>query len=219
MADKNRKQEFAVIGLDRFGYSLACRLESLGHAVLGIDIDPAKVQFIANAVTEAVILDATNEEALKQVDITAFDTVVVAIGHNFEPSALVTATLKSMGVKNIVCQASTDRHRDILLHIGADRVVQPLEDSGERLANELSTPGMMDSISLDEHHAIVEIKTPPGLVSKKLAHCDIYHVTILLVKRSDKLTISPPPDFVIQEDDLLIVLGETTHIHEFSTLA
>ena len=87
-----------MIGLGRFGGSLARRLEALGHPVLGIDLDPRLVKEIADEITEAVVLDATDEEALQQVDITAFQTVIVAISDNFEANALITSTLKKLGI-------------------------------------------------------------------------------------------------------------------------
>ena len=96
---KAKTKEIAIIGLGRFGSSLARRLEALGHPVLGIDIEPRLVKEIADEITEAVILDATDEEALRQVDITAFQTVVVAISGNFETNALITSTLKKLGIR------------------------------------------------------------------------------------------------------------------------
>ena len=98
--------------------------------MLGIDIDPRLVKEIADEITEAVVLDATDEEALRQVDITAFQTVVVTISDNFEANALITSTLKQLGIPNVISVSNTDRHREILLRIGADRVILPEEESG-----------------------------------------------------------------------------------------
>src|SRR3989304_2657208 len=120
---ENKEKELAIIGLGRFGGSLARRLESLGHPVLGIDIDPRLVKEIAGDITEAVTLDAMDEEALQQVDITAFQTVVVAISDNFEANALITSTLKKLSVPHVISESNTRRHREILLRIGADRVI------------------------------------------------------------------------------------------------
>ena len=104
---KTKEKEFAIIGLGRFGGSLARRLETLGHPVLGIDIDPRLVKEIADEITEAVVLDATDEDALRQVDITAFQTVVVAIADNFEANALITSTLKKLGIPHVISESNS----------------------------------------------------------------------------------------------------------------
>ena len=118
--DKGRtQQEYAVIGLGGFGGTLARRLEAMGHMVLGVDSNVARVQDIADEITSAVALDATIEDALQEVDITAFDTVVVALGHAFEASALVTSYLKEVGIRRVICTTETRRHQKILLRIGA----------------------------------------------------------------------------------------------------
>ena len=122
---KHKEKELAIIGLGRFGGSLARRLETLGHTVLGIDIDPHTVKEISDEISEAVILDATDEDALRQVDITAFQTVVVALAGNFESNALITSTLKQLGIPHVISESNSDRHREILLRIGADRVIVP----------------------------------------------------------------------------------------------
>ena len=112
---KKQQQEFAVIGLGRFGSSLACALEENGQTVMAIDIDPQLVQSIADEVTHAATLDATNEDALRAIDITAFDTVIVAIGADFEANLITTATLKDLGVRRIICKTQSNRQKEILL--------------------------------------------------------------------------------------------------------
>lgn len=222
MAKRQEKREFAVIGLGRFGSSIARRLEAFGHAVLAIDHDLEPVQAISSEVTHAARLDATNEEALREVDITAFDTVIVAIGVDFEANLLVTAALKSLGVRHVVCKATSDRQREILLRIGADRVVQPEQSAGIRLAEELSTPAMLDRIPLGANHSLAELTVPPSLVWQSISQCDLrnrYHVTVLLIRRDEQMIISPPADTVLQENDILVLLGENKHITEFGNLA
>ena len=105
--------------------------------VLGVDIDMARVQEIADDITSAVALDATIENALQEVDIASFGTVIVGLGDDFEASTLITTYLKGLGIPRVICLAQTRRHRDILLRIGADQVVLSDEDSGERLADTL----------------------------------------------------------------------------------
>ena len=216
--NKNTEKEFAVIGLGSFGSSLARRLEALGHPVLGIDIDPRLVKEIADEISEAVILDATDEDALQQVDITAFQTVVVAIGDNFEANALVTSMLKGMGIANVISQSNTHRHKEILSRIGADRVVLPEEESGYQLADELSIPGMLQRLHLSQDYSLIEIKTPHGLLGKNINDCEPYEVIVVLILRGDELIISPDDRTRFMPEDILVLVGEKRRLAEVSTL-
>jgi trk system potassium uptake protein len=213
---KNQDKEFAVIGLGRFGGSLARRLVSLGHTVLGIDLDPRLVKEIADEITEAVVLDATDEEALRQVDITAFKTVIVAIAGNFEYNALITSTLKKLGIPTVISESNTDRHREILLRIGADRVILPEEEIGYQLADELSTPGMLERLHLSRDYSLIEIKLPQKLIGKGLEVCEPYEVIVVLILRGEDLIISPDQDTRFAADDILVLVGEKRRLAEFS---
>jgi len=213
---KNKDMEFAIIGLSRFGGSLARRLETLGHPVLGIDLDPRLVKEIADEITETVILDATDEDALRQVDITAFQTVVVAISGNFEANALITSTLKKLGISHVISQSNTDRHREILLRIGADRVILPDEESGYQLADELSIPGMIEILHLSPDYSLIEIKPPQGLIGKGIENCEAYGVIIVLILRGDELIINPDQSTRFLPEDILVLVGEKRHLAEFS---
>ena len=208
--------EFAIIGLSRFGGSMARRLETLGHPVLGIDLDPRLVKEIADEITETVILDATDEDALRQVDITAFQTVVVAISGNFEANALITSTLKKLGISHVISQSNTDRHREILLRIGADRVILPDEESGYQLADELSIPGMIEILHLSPDYSLIEIKPPQGLIGKGIENCEAYGVIIVLILRGDELIINPDQSTRFLPEDILVLVGEKRHLAEFS---
>jgi len=210
--------EFAIIGLGGFGGSLARRLVTLGHPVLGMDLDPRMVKEIADEITETVILDATDEDALRQVDITAFRTVVVAISGNFEANALITSTLKKLGIPHVISQSNTDRHREILLRIGADRVILPDEESGYLLADELSTPGMLQRLHLSRDYSLIEIKSPPKLIGKGIEVCDPYEVIVLLLLRGDELIINPDQNTRFLPDDLMVLVGEKHRLEEFSNL-
>ena len=216
--NKNTEKEFAVIGLGSFGSSLARRLEALGHPVLGIDIDPRLVKEIADEISEAVILDATDEDALQQVDITAFQTVVVAIGDNFEANALVTSMLKGMGIAHVISQSNTHRHREILSRIGADRVILPEEESGYQLADELSIPGMLQRLHLSQDYSLIEIKTPHELLGKNINDCEPYEVIVVLILRGDELIISPDESTRFMPEDILVLVGEKRRLAEVCTL-
>ena len=215
---KHKEKELAIIGLGRFGGSLARRLETLGHTVLGIDIDPHAVKEISDDISEAVILDATDEDALRQVDITAFQTVVVALAGNFESNALITSTLKKLGIPHVISESNSDRHREILLRIGADRVILPEEESGYQLAEELSIPGMLQRLHLNEDYSLIEIKSPNGLTGKSMDACEPYEVIVVLILRGDELIINPDQSTRFLAEDILVLVGEKSRLAEFSNL-
>jgi trk system potassium uptake protein TrkA len=223
MARRNGKQqEYAVIGLGRFGTSLATTLVERGYYVLGIDRDPEIVQRIADSITQAVVLDSTDENALRAVDITAFEKVVVSIGHNFECNLMTTVALKSLGVRNVVCKARTQQHHDILLRVGADHVVLPEHDAGRRLAHVLSGPGVLDQLELEPGFSLTELRVPQSMVGHSLLESNLRRrcgVTVLLVKRGSSLTVTPEPNYVFQPDDLLVVIGsddDLSRLHELT---
>jgi len=215
---KSKEKEFAIIGLGRFGGSLARRLESLGHPALGIDIDPRVVKEIADEITEAVVLDATDEDALRQVDIAAFRTVVVAIADSFEANALITSTLKKLGISNVISVANSFRHQEILSRIGADRVILPQEASGHQLADELSIPGMLERLHLSRDYSLIEIKLPPGLIGKAVEVCEPYEVIVVLILRGEELIVNPDESTEFLPEDILVLVGEKRRLAEFSSL-
>lgn len=215
MPRRKRELDVAVIGLGRFGSSLALTLTAHGYTVLGIDRDPQLVQDISGEIAHAAALDATDEAALREVEITAFDTVVVAIGSNFESNLLATVALKHLGIRQIISKALSGRQREILLKVGADRVVQPEQDAGRRLAEELMAPAMLERLPLGPAHGIAELYVPRSLSNQSLAQLRLrerYGVTVLVVKREAQLLVSPSGDTVLQRGDLLVVLGSNEEI-------
>jgi trk system potassium uptake protein TrkA len=222
MARKSKKpegtKEFAVIGLGRFGASLARRLEEMDHVVLGVDNDMAQVQAIADDITSAVALDATNEDALQEVDIASFGTVIVGIGDDFEASALITAYLKSLGIPRVICLAQTGRHRDLLLRIGADQVILSDEDSGVRLAETLAAPDMLERVLLDAGHSLTEFKAPGSLVGQPVANLGRYDVTAVLIKRQERLLPCPGAETRLEQGDTVFAVGPRGRLLEVASL-
>lgn len=216
---RNHQHEFAVIGLGRFGASVALTLMQNGHTVLGIDGNADIVQRLADQITQTVALDASDENALRAVGIQAFETVIVSIGSNFEANLLTTAALKTIGVKHVICKALTERQRDILLKIGADRVILPEYEAGRRLAEELTVPGMLDHIMLGKEHCVSEMQVPSSLVGRSLAEANLrqrYGLTLLAVKHGERLTPLPNSAHTFTAEDLLVLVGSTRALHEFS---
>ena len=212
------EKEFAVIGLGRFGASLARRLEAMGHIVLGIDSDMALVQAIADDITSAVALDVTNEDALQEVDIASFGMVIIAMGDDFEATALIATYLKGLDIARVFCLAETGRHRDILLRIGADQVMLPDEDSGVRLAETMATPSMLERVLLDADHSLAELKAPGSLVTQPLSSLARHDVSVLLIKRQERLIPCPNAEIRLEQGDTLFVVGQRTKLLELASL-
>jgi trk system potassium uptake protein len=218
---QSHRHEFAVIGLGRFGSSLALTLIDRGFHVLAVDRDRALVQQLADRLTQTAVLDATDEDALQEMDIPSFDTVVVAIGENFESNLLATAALKTLGVRQVICKAATERQRTILLRLGADRVILPEHEAGARLAQELAAPHVLAQLELGDGHSVTELRVPRSLVGRTLQEVDLrrkFAVAVVAVKRGASLTVAPAPQLAFAADDLLVVIGETAGIHRLAEL-
>ena len=199
-----------MIGLGRFGSSVALMLYERGYRVLGIDIDRMIVQQYSDELTRTVALDATDEEALAAIDISSFDTVVVSMAEHFESSILTTVALKNLGVRCVICKAQNERQANILSLVGADQIVLPEKEAGERLALELIAPQIISSMVLGPGHSIAEVYSPNWLSGRSLAQSKLRErlgVTVLAVKSGENLIVSPPRDYVFQAGDLLVVIG------------
>jgi trk system potassium uptake protein TrkA len=215
MANKLQLPDIAVIGLGRFGSSVALTLAQQGFSVVGVDRDPKLVQSLADELTQTLSFDAADENALRAVDIASFDTVIVAIGSDFEANLMATAALKAVGVKRIICKALTERQKTILLRIGADKVVLPESEAGQRLALELANPNLLDRIPLGHEHSVVELTVPGAVAGTTLQEAQLrsrYGVTVVAIKRGDLVTVAPPADYVLAKGDLLVVVGTNENV-------
>jgi len=215
------KQQYAIVGLGRFGASLANTLLDAGNEVLAIDISEDRVNEFADTATHAVIADSTNEEALKAIGIGNFDTVIVAIGNDMQASILTTLVLKELNIKKVVAKAINKRHGDVLKKVGADWVVFPESDMGNRVAHQLMSPKVLNFIELAKDYSIEEIKAPSQMAGQNLKESNIrveFNLTVIAINRKDKILISPSPEEVIQEGDILVVIGENKDLQRFSNL-
>lgn len=206
------KKQFVVIGLGRFGTSVAKTLSSLGHDVLAVDKCESCVHEVMNEVTQAVQADAREEETLKALGVRNFDAAVVAIGDNIETNILITLMLKEMGVKNVVAKAQTALHGKVLSRIGADKIIYPEKDMGMRLAYNLVTANIMDLIELSPDYSIVEIKAPAKFWDKTLGELDLrakYGISVIAIKKANNVVIAPGAEARIEEQDILVIVSKT----------
>ncbi|MBB6672501.1 TrkA family potassium uptake protein [Cohnella nanjingensis] len=209
------KKQFAVIGLGRFGSSVAKYLAEMGYEVLAIDDDEERVQDVANIVTHAVSADSTDEEAMRALGVRNFDVVVVAIGQDIQASILTTLILKDLGVPKIIVKAQNELHGKVLSKIGADKVVFPERDMGLRVAHHLISPNILEHIELSPDYSIVELKVPSSMVGKNLKQLDIrvkYGCNVLAVKRGSDMNVAPRADEGIDAEDILVIVGRNEQL-------
>ncbi len=205
--------EFIVIGMGRFGTSLAEALLAQGHSVLAVDNDYHRVQAISGDVPNIVHIDATSIGALREIGADHFDTGVVCIGTDFESNLLATVLLRKVGVRRVIAKARTRTQREILLQVGADEVILPEHEAGVRLARRLGAADFVDYLELDPDIGIIEMIAPEQMSGCVLAETDIrkkHGLTVLAIWRGDHLEVNPGADTCIQAGDKLLVFGKVS---------
>jgi len=210
-----KRKSYLVIGLGRFGTSLAKALVEEGQEVMGVDANQVVAQRLSSYLTHTVAMEAVNEEALASLGVGNFDAVIVATGGNFEASILLTLMLKRLGAGLVVANAHTDQQADVLKRVGADKVVQPERDAGLRLAHQLISPNVLDYLPLAPGMSIAEIPAPDFMAGRTLAELDLrrkHKITIVLIENGDRFLISPDPDDHINPGDRLVVVGRDEDI-------
>lgn len=210
-------RQFAIIGLGRFGASVATSLYRMGYEVLAIDSNEARVREMADEVTHAVEANANDEDALRALGIRNFDVVVVSIGQDIQASILCCIILKDLGVKYIVAKAINELHGKVLQKVGADRVVFPERDMGNRVAHNLVAANLLDYIELAPGYSIVEVVAKPEFYGKTLRDLGFrarYGIIITAIKRGKKVLIAPGAEDTIAEGDVLVAIGEDKQLEK-----
>ena len=206
------QKQFAVIGLGNFGYYLASGLFQKGHEVLGIDINPRQVQEIRDQVSRAVIADATDPQALKELELEKMDAVVVSIGSVLNSSILATLNVKDLGVKRVVAKAVSNAHGRILQKIGADEIYFPEKDLALTVARRLDNPNVLDYLPFMEGYSIAQLAPPREFIGKSLIELDLINrhgIQVVAVKElvPENVVMIPTGRFVVKDSDILFLLG------------
>ena len=204
-------RSYFVVGLGRFGTEVARRLCELGCEVLVLDNNNELVQQISGDVTQAVVGDARDKEVLRALGAADFDCAIVAIGNSLSDSVLATMNLKELGVPYVVCKAYDEVHRQVLLKLGADKVVIPEQEQANRLARNLSSHNVLDYIELSDACGIIEVPAPTPWVGKTLKELNVrakLGVNIIAVKQGSHINVSPGADYEITLGDVMVVLGD-----------
>lgn len=214
-----QKLQFFVAGLGRFGESVAVTLDRMGYDVMAMDKDEDVVQDLSDQLGYVVCADASDEKNLNAIGAGNADVAVVAIG-DLSASLLTTLLLKDMGVKRIVVQALDELHGKMLQKIGADKIVYSEKEMGIRVAHNLTSPGIVDYIEMNNNITVVTIHIPEEWVGKTLIDLDVrrkYHITVVAIRRQTENFINPRPDMVMQAGDMLVILGDTSSIKEITS--
>ncbi len=206
------KRQIVVIGLGRFGVSLATTLTAAGHDVLAVDKDERKIQTISSQVTHVVQADATNETVLKELGVANFDIAIVAIGSAIESSVLATILLKKLGVNYVIARASSELHGSILEKIGADSVVYAEGEIGVRIAHGITLTEVSDYMVVAPGYGIAKYKVPPHLAGDSLSalgfgHTGKWEAAALLIQREKEVIVTPALGEVLRADDILVLAG------------
>lgn len=215
---------FVVIGMGRFGTAVAKKLCELGHEVLAIDEDEARIQDITESVTHAVIADAKEERVLSSLGVRNYDCAILAIGSDIADSVLITMALKDLGLKEIICKAGELRHKKILLKIGADRVIIPEYESGTKLAVQIAKLNLIEYLELTEKYGLSEMNVPKKWISHTLVDLNLrrrHGITVVGIKQEkddEDFNMLPSPDYRFCAGDIIVLIGKREDIDEISHL-
>ncbi|MFF2911041.1 potassium channel family protein [Paenibacillus sp. NPDC057934] len=213
-----KPQQFVVIGLGRFGSSLALELMDMGYEVLGVDHLEERVEEMSDKLTHAVMADATDEGILRSLGVRNFDCGIVAIGDNMERSILTAILLKELGVKQVVAKAISILHGRALTKLGVDRVIFPERDMGIRVAHQLVTPNLLDYIEISKDYKIVEMNVPSCMDGKSLSQLNTrakYGCSIIAINRESGIIVAPTALDSLHEGDIMVVIGSNEGIDQF----
>jgi trk/ktr system potassium uptake protein len=213
MTEGQRRQQVGVLGLGRFGRAVARELTRLGHEVLAVDVDERVVAQVMADVTQAAQADVTDERALRELGLGAFDTAVVAVSGSLEASVLGTVLCKRLGVRRVIATAGTALHGAILEQVGATRAVYPEEETGIRIARSFAAPAVQDYLDVAPGYGIARVAVAAGLAGRRLAALALplaaqeERLTPVALVRGRTVLLNPAPEEVVREGDALIVAG------------
>lgn len=205
--DKN----IIVLGLGRFGMSVATKLFKDGFYVTAVDYDYDLIEKMADSVSSAIQADITEEVAMHSLGINNYDVAIIATGSDLEASIEATLICKDSGVKEVIAKASSKQHARILKKIGADRIVFPEFDTGQRLARSLAGPSLMEIIDFSDEISLIKIKARKSWIGKSLVDLDFrkqYQMNVIAFERDGHMIIDVDPNLLIEEDDTIVLIGD-----------
>ena len=214
-----KEKNVLVLGLGRFGSALAKKLFEKDVEVMAVDRDYTKVQKMSDSVTYAAQADMTDEDAMKDLGIKNFDIAVIATGSNIEASIEATLICKDAGITTVIAKATTVTHERILEKIGADKIIFPELDSGERLARVISGSNLLEFIEFSNEFSLAEVRVHKAWVGKDLMELDFrnkYNLNVVAFERGGKTILNPGPHTKIEKNDLVVLIGRKEDVDKIS---
>ena len=213
-------KHFLVIGLGRFGRAVAEGLTEAGGEVIAIDTDMSLVEDIRDRVAVAAQVDSVELEALRAVGAAEVDAAVVAIGADFAAAILTVAILKELGIKKIIARANNERERRILELVGATLVLSVEVEMGQRLARSLAAD-VLDLVALGNGISIIYWNADERVIGRTLGESELrsrWRLNLVAVRPAgqENLDILPPPDYVFQRGDVLLLVGADARLEVFN---
>ena len=210
-----KNKQFLVIGLSRFGSELAAELYRQGAEVLAVDRDMDAVEAMRGRLTDVMQADAQDEDVLRQIGVSEFDVAIVSIGSDVQSSSVITMLLKEMGAKYVIAKANNEFHGRMLTRLGADKVIYPARDMGQRIAHNLVSDRILDFIELSPDCGIAELQTPSEWCGKSIRELDIrakYGVNVIAVRENGKVHVTLDANRPLNEHITLVLLGENDRL-------
>jgi len=213
------KKQIVVIGLGRFGASVARTLHSIGHDVLALDRDEKTVQSVSPDITHSIQADGTNENVLRELGIGNFDIAIVAIGSAVESSVLATILLKNLGVPYVIARADNTLHGSILEKIGADKVVYPEQEMGARIAHVVTLPEISYYMPLVADYGVTRMSAPAYLVGEKLSDLGFgprgkWEIAVMLIQREKEIIVTPSQQELVRTGDIIVLAGNNDNLEK-----
>ena len=209
---RHMKKSFLVIGMGRFGKSVAVELKKLGNEVLAVDEKEENFSEIDDYVSGTVLADCRDEESLRALNVEDFDAVVLSIASDVETSILTAVLLKELGAKYLMAKAQSDLHAKVLLKVGADKIILPEHDMAIRVAHALNHPTFMDVMSFGDALGIVEMRCPAGWANKSLKELNLnkkYKINIIAARNETRVSAPLDGDYVLSSEDMILMIGAT----------
>ena len=212
------KKQYAVFGLGSFGSSVAVTLQNLGCEVVVVDNRMERIQEIADDVSYAIQADMQDQEVIRSLGARNLDGVNIAVSEDMEASVMATIISKELGVPYVLAKARNEMHAKILRKLGADAVVFPERETGERIAKNLVSTNFADWIALSPEYSITEVAVPESWSGKSLQELDVrrsHDVSVVGVVTGDKVEVNPDPNRPLGQDMVLILVGANEALENF----
>ncbi|MFC5626789.1 potassium channel family protein [Algoriphagus winogradskyi] len=226
--------KYIIVGIGNFGGYLAKRLTNLGHEVIGVDSSESRIELIKDSITHSIVMDATDQAAVKNLPLKDTDVVIIAIGEDIGASIMSTAIFKQLKSNRIIARAINQLHETVIQAIGVDEIIHPEEETADRLSKRLEMKGVLDSLEISDEYNIVEVKVPSRYVGMTVAEADIrkeFYLNILTIikieQRKNLLGINTPyknvigvvtPEYKFENEDVLLLFGKIKNIQDFLKL-